>query len=183
MALGIMQYTQDYDERFPLPWYVYNVSQTDSAMPSYFYRTGDNFRIVSWMDFIHPYVKSVQIYQCPSYKGKPSGNLTADSNYTYSGYVSSAVRTIYSWGGWPYLQPLAASQIQYPSQGMLLMDQQGPYGFYLTRAGWLTRDAYKENYIHFDGDNVAYVDGHVKWVKTSMDANMRGNDKPFWDPT
>ncbi len=184
IALGIHQYTQDYDERFPLPWYTGAEIQTDPSMPSYNYRcSSGTFRVINWSDFIHPYVKSVQIYQCPSYKGKPAGNPTADISYVYNGYVSAAIRTIGGNGFWPYTQPLAVSQVQYPAEGMLLMDFQSPFGFYLKRSEYPTRAPYGEVYIHFEGDNAAYVDGHVKWRKSSTDNSIQNNDKPYWDPT
>jgi prepilin-type N-terminal cleavage/methylation domain-containing protein/prepilin-type processing-associated H-X9-DG protein len=46
IGLGIMQYTQDYDELLP---------QRNNAAST-----------ITWRTFIFPYVKSVQLYQCPS---------------------------------------------------------------------------------------------------------------------
>ena len=46
IALGIKQYTQDYDERFPLAI------------------SGGS--VYGWADAVQPYLKSTQIYQCPS---------------------------------------------------------------------------------------------------------------------
>jgi hypothetical protein len=43
-----MQYTQDYDERLPM------LSESNNNSPS-------------WADMIFPYVKSTQIYNCPSH--------------------------------------------------------------------------------------------------------------------
>jgi prepilin-type N-terminal cleavage/methylation domain-containing protein len=52
MGLGIMQYTQDYDERMP-PTYSY-------------YGVGGTAPLVWWEDITQPYVKSYQICVCPS---------------------------------------------------------------------------------------------------------------------
>lgn len=56
IGLGLMQYTQDYDERMPFANYDAN--------------NGAGFW---WMDAIEPYVKSTQIYTCPS-RSTFSGN-------------------------------------------------------------------------------------------------------------
>jgi prepilin-type N-terminal cleavage/methylation domain-containing protein len=53
LALGVLMYAQDYDETLPL-WNRYaNANQMPLAPPA----------------AIFPYVKNVQIYECPSYKG------------------------------------------------------------------------------------------------------------------
>src|SRR5690349_15983360 len=49
IALGIFQYTQDYDERYP----------------SRFYGNGVNYG-GAWAAVVQPYVKSEQLFQCPS---------------------------------------------------------------------------------------------------------------------
>jgi prepilin-type N-terminal cleavage/methylation domain-containing protein len=186
IALGTLQYTQDYDERYPLPVYADNATytQTDTSMPGYYYKVGNGGTIISWMDLIFPYVKSLQIFQCPSNKLRPGATTSIDANYSYNPYISSALKTMAgeSW----YLEtiPKNLSQIQTPAQTMLHMDMQGRYGILLKRSLWAGRGApYNEIYIHFEGDNVAYADGHVKWIKTSTDDNVRNNEKPFWDPT
>lgn len=59
ISLGIFQYTQDYDERLP-PLYVNGPFQ----MPN-----GQSTNLALWMHIIYPYVKSVQIFNCPSESG------------------------------------------------------------------------------------------------------------------
>src|SRR4028119_227565 len=51
IALGIKQYTQDYDELFPNQ---INPNASSARPP------------VAWADAIQPYIKSLQLYQCPS---------------------------------------------------------------------------------------------------------------------
>jgi prepilin-type N-terminal cleavage/methylation domain-containing protein/prepilin-type processing-associated H-X9-DG protein len=53
IGLGIVQYVQDYDERFP---FAYN--KLDSGTSS--------APIIGWIDTLQPYLKSEQIFQCPS---------------------------------------------------------------------------------------------------------------------
>ena len=49
LGLGIMQYTQDYDERFPAGL-----------------ANGNNWKGIGWAGMINPYVKSAQIFSCPN---------------------------------------------------------------------------------------------------------------------
>ncbi len=54
IGLGLQQYTQDFDEQNSRSWYV--SSGPSSASASY-----------KWMDAIYPYVKSEQVFNCPSH--------------------------------------------------------------------------------------------------------------------
>ncbi len=57
MGLGLIQYVQDYDEIMPVSWYESgNGGSTGNA-------DGKDY---IWQDMIFPYVKSTQIYLCPS---------------------------------------------------------------------------------------------------------------------
>jgi prepilin-type N-terminal cleavage/methylation domain-containing protein/prepilin-type processing-associated H-X9-DG protein len=72
MGLGIMQYVQDFDEKYPQGyWYKDNL--------------GDTQGYVHWSGATRPYVKSEQLFVCPS---DPSGGLPptnpADPNYSMS---------------------------------------------------------------------------------------------------
>ncbi len=51
IGLGIIQYTQDYDETLPIAYY--------GAKP-------DPYYLSKWMDMIYPYVKSQAVFTCPS---------------------------------------------------------------------------------------------------------------------
>ena len=59
IALGIKQYTQDYDEKFP---YAANTDSTTSTIAGGPAGPGP----IGWADGIQPYVKSIQLLQCPS---------------------------------------------------------------------------------------------------------------------
>src|SRR5688500_9055328 len=73
IALGMHQYTQDYDEKFPLVFYMRNMAalpagdaaQLPNPMTYDSIVTGGNF-VTSWADEIQPYVKSQQMFACPS---------------------------------------------------------------------------------------------------------------------
>ena len=61
IGLGVMQYTQDYDERLPMRQY----DNSDFGVAN------------SWRRTTYPYTKSAQIYSCPS---NTSNNLPADDS-------------------------------------------------------------------------------------------------------
>jgi prepilin-type N-terminal cleavage/methylation domain-containing protein/prepilin-type processing-associated H-X9-DG protein len=87
ILLGVMQYTQDYDERYP---FTRNTAVTATGnIPS---------SPRNWYSAIQPYLKSTQIYQCPSDSSTVAANYTGPSDYHVSyavnanfGELSSAV--------------------------------------------------------------------------------------------
>jgi len=75
ILLGFKQYTQDYDEKYPQ-------SVTNIAMG------GGTSAGAGWADSIQPYLKSTQIYQCPSEvnPGTTSGTV-GFTDYWYNGLI------------------------------------------------------------------------------------------------
>lgn len=74
MGLGMMQYTQDYDERMPSGY----LTNSD-GVPEFTYPNGTGHtRTQPWYFAIYPYVKNWQIFNCPS----------ADSAIAYGGGYS-----------------------------------------------------------------------------------------------
>ncbi|RYG75030.1 DUF1559 domain-containing protein [bacterium] len=68
IGLGLMQYTQDYDEKFPLRQYGGAGLVNDG-------------KVMSWRRTTFPYVKSTQIFACPSNQyntGLPDDSVAAD---------------------------------------------------------------------------------------------------------
>ena len=137
VALGWAQYTQDYDERFPP---------------------------IDWSPVVQPYLKSTQIYRCHSDVAVENGraaDLAASSASGFS-YVAN-----YHTGLWVTTldtpcDVTTLSKIQYAASMFLLADgvsdSLGPHraDVLITYAPWVA-------WRHFDGANIAYMDGHVKW--------------------
>ncbi len=55
IGLGLLQYTQDYDDKLTHTWYGSGPQDSNSSTR------------YKWMDAIQPYVKSEQIFNCPSH--------------------------------------------------------------------------------------------------------------------
>jgi prepilin-type processing-associated H-X9-DG protein len=86
VGIGLFQYQQDYDEEMISPFYG---SPTNSSGPLGYYK---------WMDAIYPYIKSEQVFDCPS-NGQvgqkymyidPNGSSAISSPERYGSYAINA---------------------------------------------------------------------------------------------
>jgi prepilin-type N-terminal cleavage/methylation domain-containing protein/prepilin-type processing-associated H-X9-DG protein len=164
ISLGVMQYVQDYDERFPLT----GGAQAYVA-PEYPYCYPYTKNPTSWANDIMPYTKSTQIFKCPSdyWSSDPAQNTSrrdsqvSYANNAYLGKVDPPA------GATP--TPEHMSQVVQSSKVVLwceterhvtkqnLIDCHHWIGSFLANGDALA-------YIrHLEGSNIAFVDGHVKW--------------------
>lgn len=176
LGMATMQYIQDYDERYP-----YNVSSNPTTPPNGRFWLGTNWY---WQQIIYPYYKSEDAMYCPS---SPDRNRTDPRAMQY-GATTTTLRT-YSASN----PPLAAAEAISPSTTYMLMDT-GAFRVSYTQARNLASVTY---YVpgmgegggnctgadpdlnandcargrHFGGVNITYLDGHVKWVKSSTVVN------------
>ena len=160
IGLGVMQYTQDYDETL-LCWSIQGIQ---------------------WQDLVQPYVKSKQVFLCPSRSDLQNGAY----GWNYSGWSGSSA----DWGlgfklssipaeNIPRNAPVALASIQDPSEMFMMGDGRentvvGGVVVPATDANAAVRflgpgsdPNYAATSIHLDGMNMGYADGHAKWVKTS----------------
>jgi prepilin-type N-terminal cleavage/methylation domain-containing protein/prepilin-type processing-associated H-X9-DG protein len=162
IGLGIMQYTQDYDEKYPKAVVGYPNAPYSESNP------------VGWADAIQPYVKSTQLYQCPSETGTPQ---TAPASWGYNDYWMNSMLS-------------AQSQAAVTSVAQTIMNGDGNSGnaYYYYNGCEVTgnasdvpcdattpyitmKDSYQTGGLfgrHLEGLNFAYADGHVKWLKGSV---------------
>lgn len=173
LALSTLMYTQDYDSKLPP-----RSADKSPTKGNYYFQMED-------------YIKSPQLLRCPSQKSKA---FSSSSNYTYPSYGMPAngtaegnaqARTIIAIvavpGAWEngtvtaFSSPLGVDQFPQASLTGLFADTK--YG-----AGSSPREEDGSSYFqgysttgriyltdrHLEGANYAYLDGHVKWLKTTV---------------
>ncbi len=163
IGLGVMMYAQDYDERYP---------------QAYNYTTAK-----FWRDTIQPYTKSTQVFICPSSSSTDTlnGNYGANTRlFPFSTYSPNSIS-------------LAA--VPSPSTGYMLLDYGTYYASYSNVSGdsstshsflpgmgqeganshcKMSGSTYPvpladcQGGRHFVGVNIAFADGHAKWLKSSV---------------
>ena len=83
IGLGMLQYTQDYDETLPLAYFnpdFVPFAYEEASMYSDKGVTDCKIGQYKWMDAIYPYVKSEQVFNCPSFE---QGESTNGGPYKY----------------------------------------------------------------------------------------------------
>jgi prepilin-type N-terminal cleavage/methylation domain-containing protein len=192
LGLAVMQYTQDYDEQFPMAsmnwqplddgaWSVYTYS-----FPATYNPDG-----CVWANAIYPYVKSYGVYDCPSThvanKFGSWGKTGSDPiSYTYNGDLQSIkegriiqpTQVALIWGGlrsaaiegrcWSFPQLSCGNrnaQCQIDPTGNLFGGngkQEQDYAMYDSTGS--SNPANLNCFVHGNGDNMLLTDGHVKWI-------------------
>ena len=150
IGLGMMQYTQDYDEKYP---------------PAYNYFTADT--LVWWEDEIQPYTKSWQIFICPSQSTPITYNKHRDGLSPATITTSYAVNeTVIQTGSAAtslasFLQP-STTIVAADSNSMELFQK---YSDDPASPSWAGATLVRVDKRHLDGANFLFADGHVKWRK------------------
>lgn len=193
VCLAVIQYQQDYDETQPVT--AINMGAGNAVYPD-----GSTGQYYLWYHPLQPYMKNVQVLNCPSYPGTK-----------YTGFYHPPGGFGGNQNGWSR----AIAQFTYPAEFGLIMD-----------AGWnrqttgITNDldaasARADGYYLLDWDllaaatggdnsnapnprhnqqtNVAFLDGHVKSIQTKnlINDDPTGATYPttpqflarFWNPT
>jgi prepilin-type N-terminal cleavage/methylation domain-containing protein/prepilin-type processing-associated H-X9-DG protein len=184
MGLGIMQYTQDYDEKMPPLW-------TGSTFPG-------SWR---WMDGIQPYVKNDQIFNCPSDTdqdnkyvvnlGTVAGTAPPDKFGSYAGSNAYWGNLNDAWGGAMTSNAgitISIVSLESPSTTFMVGDSNGSFqlswqwnngatgqpdladisGNPAAVGGKSATDTNMEGKMvarHLDTLNILFCDGHVKAMK------------------
>ncbi len=169
IGLGTMMYVQDYDET-----YVRNSQCMGALNPD----TSCSTTQVYWDNLLEPYTKSTQVFLCPS------SSSTAPRNGNYG--VNPNIMVSYS-----ATQPVKMAAVVAAANTYMILD----YGTYralmtyidnptsnsylpgvgeikgLTPATCTATTAYQGDCMsgrHFNGVNVAFADGHAKWLKSQV---------------
>jgi prepilin-type N-terminal cleavage/methylation domain-containing protein/prepilin-type processing-associated H-X9-DG protein len=159
MMIGVLAYTQDYDETLFL---VHHYNQV-----------GDGGRLMYPAIRLMPYVKNDQLFICPSKRG----GIYVDYawNYAYHGICNNG----YSLG--QFAKP---AQFMVVMDGLNYVFQHNTHTNNTTVVGDYSRNIDPR---HNDGVNVGLLDGHAKWFKAGVVAGAPtagvmsvGDDLPGW---
>jgi prepilin-type N-terminal cleavage/methylation domain-containing protein len=177
IGLGIMQYVQDYDERYPINATSIGLSGTFDFMSA--------SATVNPLRSIQPYLKSTQVFICPSATKSTDPTYApttiSDTNYEINGVIfRNSTESA----------PLAMSAIASAASTIMVherlnrmnLSQNLPYvagdGKVSYWHNWYTAEppAFEVfSNLHFEGGNLIYADGHVKWRKyTSLKSGEFG---------
>lgn len=168
IGLGVMQYTQDYDEYLPL-----NDNGPQWA----------NSQATCWIDEIRPYIKSNQVYVCPSADPAKTDKIFLDYDNTGRPAFSYAINNLY-WnvaGEKLFEKPAASLASLEDSSGTVFAGDSQRFNttvntqwgfqvvgdtFWPTEQASVGADA-QGRFVarHFDGTNFVFFDGHAKWLK------------------
>jgi prepilin-type N-terminal cleavage/methylation domain-containing protein/prepilin-type processing-associated H-X9-DG protein len=174
LGLAVMQYVQDYDEKYPPN------NRNDAAVKDIQVWRSDN--LIFWQEITAPYHRSFQVCVCPSvsvartapYRAHYGANglvLTNPGTSLSLAAVESSASTymLMDAGEWRVL-PSSATTPAYSAfvPGVLdagatqpsAAEMPGQYSDY-------PPDSDLRSGRHFSGCNVAFADGHVKWLKSS----------------
>ena len=182
IGLGWLQYSQDYDELM-VP---YSSNGTTSGFSH------------NWGTALQPYLKSVQIFSCPSnsddvvgytYNAEiaRSGNPGGPRSLAALPLPSQSVMFADGQGGNPNASPSTASTLitptsmrslaffaNPPSGGGRRLQSGSVMGTGSGGTGWFSYFPVQGSVIadrHLEGSNYEFADGHVKWYKGDGDGN------------
>ncbi len=177
IALGVFQYTQDYDEKMPLLYA--NLGTAGGYTDPVAATTGNIDQ--GWALLLQPYLKSAQIYQCPS-ETNPLGTtgVTADqaavnggagyTDYFYNSNVAEASQASFDAVSLTILMGdyTAGTSVSYTNGGCTTNNggnNQCVVGDLTGAPKPLATFPSGAAQRHLDGGNFAFADGHVKWFK------------------
>ena len=153
MGLGILQYTQDYDEKMPM-------GITVNFLPG---------QTVN--DLLQPYIKSEQIFICPGdcepYAMDWSGLGTGYAKKASYGFNDQVIKATARNPALAANLPIAVASINQAAKTTAMYDASNikTGNSPTTGAAYVVGNVYSAR-RHLNGGNALYCDGHVKWTNT-----------------
>ncbi len=142
LMLGALMYVQDYDEVFP--------------------PDGEGNPNMGFIDSLNPYIKNTQLWVCPSLRTQPwrqgcgCGGFPANTG----GWTGTYQRSICASNG-----AFPIGWVKWPSQKAYLIEMSRNCGFFWPGCHKDTRSSVGGEDVHNGGLNLAFYDGHAKWMQ------------------
>ena len=167
LGIGMQMYLQDVDGVFP-PYYNYGSSFGGSN--------------IGWAEAVYPYLKSKQIFQCPSEPTNPgpAGDFDTDfSDYFYNANLGVGWPA-YGWGPSPSKYRVKDSELSASAVIVMFGDNisRPSYNYAgcfsstladcptaIPQVGTVYPPDSAARVRHLEGANYGFADGHVKWLK------------------
>ena len=166
IGLGLLQYTQDYDEKYP-PIVVAGYWGPDRI----------------WQSLIQPYLKSTQLLQCPSNQLAPLAGyppLSYVGNMATDDYLSNVGSKGIFEKPYPYLNPASAvalSSVSSPATTIAVTESD-----FQAQNASIAIDVDSSTSLIFAGHlgtaNFLFADGHVKSMRPSQ--TYRAGSVNYW---
>ncbi len=172
---GILMYSQDFDETMPA---IYVRAYADSVpSPG---GGSDTSTYLPWVLGVSPYVKNVQLFNCPSISAAWDGNDVTD----YAGAEGTAHKcNAISYGYNDRCSGVAQAKFNFVSETFVIADKAD------TAIYWIGNNTDDRGDIaldrHNEGANIGFADGHGKWLKGSnipAQATTPSAAYKFWYP-
>jgi len=166
---GVLMYAQDYDETMPR----LNVACAQYTLPG---GGVDTSGIMPWCISMLPYIKNVQIFNCPSVSAAWDGGKTDTS----SDHSCDAI----SYGYNDRCSGVANAKFNFVSETFVIADKQDTSIYYIGDNTDDRTDIALDR--HNEGANIGFADGHGKWMKGSNIPSAVTdpvNESRFWYPT
>lgn len=164
IMLGVLSYSQDYDE----------------VLPALYRGTAGNF--VVWPMQISPYVKNQQIFICPSKRFDHCSTAGAWAyvqwhdnfpiSYAWNTWRGGGTPQTGPWVGYVGANGQTLGTIKRPAEVIVLGDSSQCYQMYWTSSNYVDNWNVSTAKPHNEGGNFAFVDGHAKWTKTLKNEDL-----------
>ncbi|RYX85174.1 DUF1559 domain-containing protein [bacterium] len=175
IGLGIMQYIQDYDEKYPITGDIGATSPVKGGYQVNGYND-PSWNYGTWRYIIQPYVKSVQLFVCPSTKSTRGMGISYDvglparvefPDYLNYGVNENVIQVGTGGGGFAaasingvaLLPMVADTNVQVFTDMARIINANTTTNIY--GVSGLPNETLAR---HFNGSNILFADGHVKFL-------------------
>jgi prepilin-type N-terminal cleavage/methylation domain-containing protein/prepilin-type processing-associated H-X9-DG protein len=199
IGTATIMYTSDYDSTFPL-----NTACDGGMVYWNFVLPFPPWAGWDWLgtmpiNAVGPYIKNWQLFGCPSAQEVAfySGSPTVGCNYAYNALLQAynesrieEVATTHMW--WPHLGVTGYTNAHISSPSWHTPTPALPSWPVVWRSGagyeaWVWGDSFSSSaWVHNDGQNYVYCDGHAKWQKVPgmscawAQADSLGRPTSYW---